>query len=94
MAFGARNEGGWRLCHRKGKTIKTVLAGKYEVVFKSQAKAKACADELNDLFWKPYWKAESKDANTTPEIFWAMVETIQLHDGLSAGVVQEMRDTA
>lgn len=53
MPWGARKEDGvWRLCERKGITIHR--AGSMEIAFKSQARAKACADVLNAEFWNLY----------------------------------------
>lgn len=57
MAWGARVEDGkWRLCFRKGKTITeaTVEGVTKEVFFANQKKAKACADELNEKYWDQY----------------------------------------
>lgn len=76
--FAARNENGkHRLCHRKGITIHgTKLSGTWEEIeFSSQAKAKACADELNRLYWKPYWKAYQK--NEYPPCAWEMYDLIK-----------------
>ena len=51
MAFGARQDDdkSWRLCLRKGRIIRH--AGGHPIKFSSQAKAKACADALNEKFW-------------------------------------------
>lgn len=55
MAWGARNEDGtWRLCRRKGATVLTFMVSTFpnlEIRFSSQAKAKACADALNEAIW-------------------------------------------
>lgn len=88
MAFGARSEDGWRLCHRKGRTILNVW-GKPSV-FKSQAKAKACADELNELFWSAYWKCDRKGEVPPADVFWGMIDTIAKHGGLTADQVKEI----
>lgn len=94
MPFGARNEEGWRLCHRKGRTVKHLYQGRYPIVFSSQAKAKACADELNALFWKSYWKTESKDQAPENDVFWGMLWIIEKHGGVASSVVKEIEDNA
>lgn len=98
MAFGARNEDGWRLCWRKGKTIRTVFAGRYEIAFKSQAKAKACADALNETYWKSYFKRESKlSSGDLPEVdvdvFWGVLEVIRQHGGINHADEQKLWQT-
>ncbi|MES0134543.1 hypothetical protein NKJ88_06205 [Mesorhizobium sp. M0016] len=65
MAFGARQEDGkWRLCLRKGRTITKMSftdgSPPQEIQFKSQVKAKACADALNETYWKEYDRWYSK----------------------------------
>lgn len=62
MAFGARQDDdkSWRLCLRKGRTIRR--AGQFQIQFSSQAKAKACADALNEKFWEGNAKALMKEA--------------------------------
>ncbi|MBS3648748.1 hypothetical protein KEU06_08915 [Pseudaminobacter sp. 19-2017] len=90
MAFGARqhDDKSWRLCHRKGRTIlfwKDAEFPGVEIVFASQAKAKACADSLNER-WKEYEQVEfgKRKPKTDPQdlinfIFAAIVE----HGGLT-----------
>jgi hypothetical protein len=61
MAFGARQEtdGKWRLCLRKGRTITGTDMDdgtRADFEFGSQRRAKACADELNEIFWERYRK--------------------------------------
>lgn len=87
MAFGARNDEGWRLCHRKGKSIYFVNEAKWPDViieFKSQAKAKACADELNEQ-WDAYWKKERKEIKISPTdpVFRFFLDTLLKHDGIA-----------
>lgn len=87
MAFGARNENGtWRLCLRKGDTILFINANKHpgvEIQFSSQAKAKACADALNEQFWDTYRKHDRTGANGPYERSWEMLEVIKEHGGLT-----------
>jgi len=85
MAFGARSDEGWRLCHRKGRTIYFVNEEKYPdfpVEFRNQKSAKACADDLNDV-WDEYWKKEKKGEEVPYDLFISMLDTIVFHDGLS-----------
>lgn len=90
MAFGARQEDGkWRLCHRKGRTIvhwTKKFWPEVEIVFASQSKAKACADALNER-WKEYETVEFAIKRRPPVDVQAMVdfffETIVDHGGLS-----------
>jgi hypothetical protein len=79
MAFAARrdDDGTWRLCLRKGKTFRTATLYHEQVplAFPSQAKAKACADILNERYWKQYEKHEKKQ--TWPPFAYEMVEVIK-----------------
>lgn len=79
MAFGARCENGWRLCVRRGRTILgTRLSGDWEEFkFKSQVAAKACADELNEKYWKEFERTERNGG--LPDCASAMVKTIREH---------------
>ncbi len=81
MAFGARKEEGkWRLCLRKGRTITHArLPGdrKVELEFSSQAKAKACADALNERYWAQFDKHMKK--KQYPPFAQEMVELIEGH---------------
>lgn len=83
MAFAARKEDGeWRLCKRGGDAIGRI-SPKYPhitIKFSSQAKTKACADELNERFWKAYSK---RTADTPFEHYWEMLEVIHRHGGLT-----------
>ena len=69
MAFGARQvDGVWVLCLRKGQTIDH--AGPVPIRFKSQARAKACADALNEEFWETFQALQKKrDRPEEPEDF-------------------------
>lgn len=86
MAFAARNENGvWRLCKRAGDTIihvKQELWPDITIRFSSQAKAKACADALNERFWKDYERHERKSPTEPNPHFHAMLEVIYQHEGL------------
>ena len=80
--FGARNDEGWRLCYRKGKSIIFVCEKKFPdiiVEFPSQARAKACADELNED-WKQYQKEYEKPG----ALFWKFIDILVFHNGISA----------
>jgi len=48
------DKGIWRLSIRRIRIIKTIQDGKDDLSFPSQAKAKACADELNDKMLSRY----------------------------------------
>ena len=80
MAFGARNDGGWRLCIRKGRTIRgTAATGSWEdFTFKSQKAAKACADELNEKYWVEYEKVYVRKKEFPP-CGWEMLDVIRRH---------------
>lgn len=99
MAFGARNEnGGWRLAFRKGRCIYTAYDKKHNIVFKDQKSAKACADELNDRWWKQYfvvWNefAETKESNLFDlEMVASMLKIIVKHGGLPKTSFEEIRE--
>jgi hypothetical protein len=85
MPFGARNDEGWRLCLRKGKTIVFVYENVFPdiiVEFPSQARAKACADELNEI-WDPYWKTERKQALPDYDVFNKYIDILVKHNGIA-----------
>lgn len=98
MAFAARkhDDGTWRLCKRMGATM-THVSSQYwptaEVIFPSQAKAKACADELNETWWKTYEKASKNEyGKPSPHdpMLWEFVAIIQKHEGLSPAALKEL----
>jgi len=80
MAFAARQEDGkWRLCLRKGRTIthakfKDVTV---DIAFRSQAAAKACADALNERYWKHFERCLRK--GEMPPFANEMVDLIEEH---------------
>lgn len=83
--FGARDDDGWRLCHRKGRTIFFVNEEKFPdfpIEFRNQKSAKACADDLN-AEWANYWRLEEKGEPVSFALFKSMLDTIVFHDGLS-----------
>jgi hypothetical protein len=79
MAFAVRREEGkWWLCLRKGRTIRYASLPdnrRVELEFSSQANAKACADALNERYWKEYEKHERK--KQYPPFAQEMVDLIQ-----------------
>ncbi|RWI35501.1 hypothetical protein [Mesorhizobium sp.] len=87
MAFGARQENGaWRICLRKGAAILHLDSKAFpgvEVKFKSQAKAKACADTLNEVYWKRYEKARNERWTSTYGWVWEMAELVYDMGGIS-----------
>lgn len=88
MPFAARNEDGvWRLCLRKGPTYVHLWSNRWPTVearFPSQAKAKACADELNEKCWKAYEASRpDRKRNRQPSPMWEMIEIIANHNGLT-----------
>lgn len=96
MAFAARNDDGWRLCLRKGKTIffvKEKWYGDHPIEFRNQAGAKACADELNE-HWDAYAKLEKNKGVPDWDFFVLFLEIILKHDGLSADDVKRIKETA
>ena len=79
MAWGARVEDGkWRLCFRKGKTITEAMVRdtKTEIVFKNQKVAKACADALNETYWPLFEKAQKGKAYLPAQTRIEMVNLI------------------
>jgi len=94
--FGARSDEGWRLCHRKGRTIYFVNEEHFPdfpVEFPTQRAAKMCADDLNEL-WKPYWSKESKGEPVDRDLWEQMLNTIVHHNGLSADDLREIKKNA
>ena len=82
MAFGARIEDGkWRLCYRKGDTITFVQrrGHNFEMVFRSQKKAKACADQLNEKYWKQFSEAKKKRTSLDSTTEDEMIDVILNH---------------
>lgn len=99
MPFGARNEEGWRLCHRKGRTCRHVNKKAWpdiEIKFSSQAKAKACADELNEKFWptkggKPdYVLMDTEKMDWDPDLMMDMLNIIGKHGGITGDQFDEI----
>lgn len=97
MPFGARQEDGkWRLCWRKGRTIVHVRKESFpgvEIVFRSQAKAKACADALNSTYWPAYEKTEKGRAELDWATYAGMLETIAEHGGLTPMDMKKLTET-
>ncbi len=96
MAFGARNDEGWRLCLRKGKTIFYVnetLFPEIPIEFRSQAKCKACADELNED-WKEYEKSQRPGLEPTPDLFSKFLTIVLKHDGIEQRDYEEIMNAA
>jgi hypothetical protein len=82
MAFGARQEadGRWVLCLRKGRTVdgwSEIDGSRVTFEFASQRRSKACADELNEVFWDRYRKYKLGDA--PPAFAFEMIECIRKH---------------
>jgi len=80
MAFAARNEDGkWILCLRKGRSIHFYEHNgeRGDIVFPNQKAAKACADELNEKFWKEFERGMKKKER--PPCAQDMVDTIKQH---------------
>lgn len=97
MAFAARKDedGTWRLCKRGGDTIRFVKQEIYpdvQIIFSSQAKTKACADELNELFWKEYERHERKSPQDPNPRFWEILDVIKKHGGLSEGDLYKVKN--
>lgn len=94
MAFAARkhDDGTWRLCKRMGDTILRIH-GKWPHIspkFASQAKTKACADELNERFWTEYDRHERKHKDQPNPLFWELIEVIYQHGGLTDAEYKEI----
>lgn len=99
MAFAARKheDGTWRLCKRMGDTILTLSSAEFpglEVKFPTQSKAKACSDALNEAHWKDYDKAARKALPPSKTaLFWAFVEILHQHEGLTEAHYKKVRGT-
>lgn len=89
------DDGAFRLCVRRGRVIKSTMIGdSYKfITFDTAAKAKQCADELNDKYFDQYDKfidrdnvPRSKDKIPAP-LRNGMVETIMKYATLTGEVV-------
>lgn len=85
MAFGARQEQGvWRICERKGRTIKHISQRRWpdiEVKFSGRAAAEKCAHTLNEAYWDRYAKKRQKTDD--PEVAWGITQVILEHGGIT-----------
>lgn len=87
MAWGARqdDDGTWRLCERKGRTIRFVcqeLWPDIQIVWKTRSGAQKCAEELNETHWPAYDKAQ-RAAKDAPPLDWQIVLVILKHQGIT-----------
>ncbi len=88
MAWGARQEDGvWRLCERRGRTIVHACARllpDLEIRFPGRAMAEDCAHKLNDLYW-PQYEAHRKKHKTTNNMpfAWMILAIVRDHKGIS-----------
>lgn len=88
MAWGARQEDGiWRICERRGRTIIRVdsnLLPNVEIRFPGRSAAEACAHKLNESHWEHYERARKKaPAPKEPPFAWQMLAIIRDHNGIS-----------
>jgi hypothetical protein len=88
MAWGARKEedGSWRLCERRGRSILHVsrkLRPPIEIRFPGRAMAEDCAHKLNELYWPAYHKVRSKDETAPVPCAWEMLDIILEHKGIT-----------
>jgi hypothetical protein len=91
MAWGARKEedGSWRLCERRGRTITTLsrqLSPAVVIVFPGRAMAEDCAHAMNDL-WGDYDRAKRLHPNTHE-----IIDIIAKHKGISPADLQRVKD--
>ncbi len=81
MAWGARNEEGhWRLCERRGRTITHLtrqLSPEVQIVFPGRSMAEDCAHAMNEL-----WDAYERTARLHPQTA-EIVDIIAKHKGIS-----------
>jgi hypothetical protein len=85
LPFAARqhDDKTWRMCLRKGRTCLFVKEGwfpKVQIKFPTHARAKACADALNER-WKEFEAFEKGKGDES--IFWWVVDTIRANEGLT-----------
>jgi hypothetical protein len=88
MAWGARqhDDGTWRLCERKGRTILFVNSKQFpdlQIQWSSRSGAEKCAKELNETYWSAYDRAQKKDVAMAGDVFWGILDTIRKHAGIS-----------
>ncbi|QIG69161.1 hypothetical protein EVB78_127 [Rhizobium phage RHph_N1_15] len=91
MAWGARQEDGvWRLCERRGRTITHVtrkVTPAVEIRFPGRAASEKCAHEMNERFWDGY--SRDKRSHTQD---WEIVHLIAAHQGISPADLQRLKE--
>lgn len=94
MAWGARQheDGTWRLCERKGRTILRLSPSfpDIEIRFKSQAQTKKCADVLNERYWPAYERARKKSADMP--FAWEVFDLLYDMGGIATADYERIRD--
>jgi hypothetical protein len=95
MAWGARQEdGAWRICERRGRTIKFVAPSttkQVEIRFPGRARAEECAHKLNETFWEDYERYRKKHKATDVPFAWEMLDIIRDHGGISDADLEAVR---
>ncbi|MBX5130736.1 hypothetical protein HJB53_30060 [Rhizobium lentis] len=91
MAWGARQEDGvWRLCERRGRTITNVtrrVSPAVEIRFPGRALAEKCAHEMNERFWDSYDRAKRSHLQD-----WEIVQLIAEHQGITPADLQRLKE--
>lgn len=98
MAWGARQEDGvWRLCERRGRTIihaRRSLLPDVEIRFPNRALAEDCAKLLNEMFWDDYERFRKNRKRKTDEMpfAWLMLDVIKIYKGISDKDVKRLAE--
>ncbi|TDW20487.1 hypothetical protein EV128_125117 [Rhizobium azibense] len=92
MAWGARQEqdGSWRLCERRGRTILHVtrqVKPDVAIRFPGRAMAESCAHELNEKFWDGYDRAKRRHPDA-----WSIVDIIFAHKGIGPDDFKRLKE--
>lgn len=98
MAWGARQENGiWRLCERRGRTIthacQSILPD-VEIRFPSRSMAEDCAHILNETFWEDYERFRKNRKRTTNDMpfAWIMLDVICTYKGISKQDIKRLEE--
>lgn len=94
MAWGARQieDGTWRICERRGRTIMNVCEEQFpgvEIKFASRSQCEKCTKALNDGWWDAYKKKLNKEPQDF-RVFNGILNMIHDFGGISDSDWKEM----